>query len=267
VTAPGIALQIWSVRDAHDEDPRGVLAAVADLGYRAVEVVLSRRGGLSVAEHRATLDELGLAVCSMHCFLDELEGDLDAVMAAARAWGTDTVVCAWVGPERRRDAEDYRALARTLAAAGTRCRDAGLRLAYHHHDFELAPIDGGRGMDLVWDAVDPSLLAAEVDVYWVSVAGLDPVAYLRRLRERCVLLHAKDRLPDGAPPLAGEGEGLARWNAEVGAGVLDFAAILAAAPHARWVVVEQDFSAGDPLTSARASLEHLTRLLGEGVAS
>ena len=261
MSAPGLALQLWSVREQHDVDPRGVLAGVAELGYEALEVVFSRRGGLSVGEHRAALDEVGLRACALHCFFDELEEQLPAVMEAARTWGTDTVVCSWVDPDRRRDGDDYRALARALAHAGERCREEGLRLAYHHHDFELARIDGRPAMDLIWDAVDPGLLLAEVDTYWVAVAGMDPVAYLRRLGDRCVLLHCKDLLPEGSEPLAGEGEGLARLNAEVGAGVIDFPAVLAAAPHAEWLIVEQDFSPGDPFESARQSLAELRRLV------
>jgi len=257
---PRIALQLWTVRDAYDRDPRAVLGRVAGLGYRAMELVYSRTGGLTHAEQREALDALGLSTASLHCFLDELEDDLDGVLTAADALDAGHVVLAWVPPERRRDAADFRSLADVLTAAGERCAAAGRPLAYHFHDFELAEHDGKRGMDWIFDAVDPAVLAAEVDVYWVDVAGLDPVAYLEQIGERCVLLHCKDRAPAGAAPLVEPGEGLAVFNAEVGEGVLDFPAILAAAPHARWLVTEQDFSAGDPFESARCSLVNLEAL-------
>jgi sugar phosphate isomerase/epimerase len=256
-----IALQLWTVRELYDRDPRGVIARVAELGYPAMEMVHSRTGGLTHAQQQAALEASGLRACSLHCFYDELESELDAVLEAAQTFGVEHVVCAWVDADRRRDAEDYRALASALARAGERCRERGLRLAYHHHDFELAEFGGRRGMDWIWDGVPAELLVAEVDVYWVQVAGLDLVEYLSTLGPRVELLHLKDRLPAGRPPLAGEGEGLARWNAEVGEGVIDIPGALAAAPSARWYVTEQDFCAGDPYDSARVSLANLRAML------
>jgi len=267
MTPPGIALQLWTVRERYDTEPDEVLARVAEMGYPAVETVYSRTGGRTHEAQREALDRHGLAAPSMHAFIDELEDDLDGVIGAARAQGAEYVVCAWVGPERRQTAADYQDLARSLAGIGERCRDAGLQLCYHHHDFELAEAGGRRGMEWIWEGVDAELLKAEVDVYWVDVAGLDPVAYLQALGERCVLLHCKDRARPGTPPLAGAGEGLASENAEVGAGVLDFPALLAAAPHARWLVTEQDFSAGDPLDSAEVSLRAVQRLLAPEAAA
>ena len=255
-----VALQLWTVRELYDHDPRGVIARVAELGYPAMEMVYSRTGGLTHAEQRAALDGSGLRASAMHCFFEELEAEPERVMDAAEAFGVEHVVCAWVEPERRRDAEGYRALAAALARAGEACRARGLRLAYHHHDFELAEHGGRRGMDWIWDGVPAELLVAEVDTYWVHVAGLDLVGYLQGLGDRVELLHLKDRLPPGRPALAGEGEGLARWNAEVGEGVIDLPAALAAAPSARWLVTEQDFCPGDPYESARVSLENLRRM-------
>lgn len=261
MTPPGIALQLWTVRERYDAAPDEVLARVAEMGYPAVETVYSRPGGRSHAEQREALDRYGLAAPSMHAFIDELEDDLDGVLAAARTQGAAYVVCAWVGPERRQSPADYQDLARSLTSIGKRCRDEGLQLCYHHHDFELADAGGRRGMEWIWEGVDAELLKAEVDVYWVDVAGIDGVAYLEALGERCALLHCKDRARPGTPPLAEPDEGLASENAEVGAGVLDFPALLAAASHARWLIAEQDFSAGDPLDSAQASLHALRRLL------
>jgi sugar phosphate isomerase/epimerase len=259
---PEVALQIWSVRDAYDADPAGTVRRIAEMGYPGVEMVYGRTGGMTHDAQRALLDEVELRAAAMHCFGQDLDEDLQGVMDAADTFGVEEVVCAWVDPDRRDSEAAFRALADQLHEVGVRMRERGLQLCYHHHDFELAEVAPGvRGMDLLWEGVPADLLKAEVDVYWVYAAGLDIPAYLEGLGERCVLLHVKDHLPDGAPPLSEPGEGLARFNTEIGAGVIDIPAALAAAPHARWVVVEQDFSSGDPFDSARISLANLRGLL------
>ena len=257
---PAVALQLWTVREEHDADPAGVLAEVARIGYDGVEVVNGRRGGLAAAAYRRALDAAGLRACGLHALLDELDDDLDAVLETARTLGTRDVVCAWVPPERRGTRERYLALAELLAGLGQRCRSAGVRLHYHHHDFELAPLDGRCGLDLLWETVDAELLYAEIDTYWAAVAGVDPAAYVAALGPRCLLLHVKDLLPPGRAPLAPEGEGLARLNAEVGTGVLDLPGVIAAARSVEWLVVEQDFAARSALESARVGHDNLRAL-------
>ena len=101
-----------------------------------------------------------------------------------------------------------------------------MQLAYHHHDFELRPVAGRSGLDVILERVDPQLLQVEADVYWMHAAGLDPVAYLGELGDRVTLLHCKDAGPPGMQPVVEPEEGLAVFNTEVGEGVLDFPAIL-----------------------------------------
>ncbi len=116
-------------------------------------------------------------------------------------------------------------------------------------------------MQVILDQVSADILKMEVDVYWVTAAGLEPTEYLRSLGERCVLLHCKDFAAPGAAPLAEYYEGAAVHGVELGNGTLDFPAIISMARHARWLIVEQDFTAGDPYRSVAHSLAYLHGLL------
>jgi sugar phosphate isomerase/epimerase len=256
-----IALQLWTVREQYDIDPARVLRRVADIGYSAIELVYSRTGGLTHGRQKEICDDVGLQVAALHCFFNEIEDELDGLIRAAEALGVADVVCSWMDPEHRQTAASYRAAAEVLAAAGARLREHGKQLGYHHHDFELADVEGRRGIDYLWD-VDADLLKAEVDTYWVDLAGLDVVDYIESLGDRVVLLHCKDRMRPEEEPLSSEGEGLARYNREVGEGVIDFPPVLAAASHVRWMITEQDFSVGDPFEAAATSLRNLQRMLG-----
>lgn len=253
-----VGLQLWTVRERCAHDFVGTLAAVAEIGYAGVEHVDSLRfGGLTASDVRRRSDELGLAAVGLHVELDVLERDLERVLADAAELGSTSVACAWLPAERRVDAAAYRGVAASLERIGGRCHDAGRRLLYHHHDFELRPLDGVTGLEIIRAATSPALVGLELDVYWLTVAGLDPAEELRCAGPRAPLVHLKDVAAEPDPRFP-RGEGLAHRNTEVGAGTLDLGAVLAAsAGTTDWYLVEQDFCASDPLESARVSLHNL----------
>jgi sugar phosphate isomerase/epimerase len=98
---------------------------------------------------------------------------------------------------------------------GARVRDAGLRLAYHNHDFELSEVEGRTGLAWLLDAAEPAALDVELDLAWVARAGGDPAATLRRWGDRTRLLHVKDLAPAGVAPdedgWATVGQGTLPW--------------------------------------------------------
>src|SRR5690606_25700121 len=99
----------------------------------------------------------------------------------------------------------------------------------------------------------------ELDVFWVKVGGLEPVALIEKLSGRVTQLHLKD-VKDGIefPHFGGLPQDAFQ---ELRAGILDFEAILAAAEEAgvEHCHVEQDFSP-DALASIRQSAEYLKGL-------
>lgn len=244
-----IAVQMYTLRNEVAADYAGTLGAVAQLGYRAVELVTL--GAFSAANLRAELDTQGLQVAGMHVGLDRLEHDLDAALADVRTLGARYVVCPWLPPARRESAESYHALAQLLNRVGRSCHDQGLQLCYHNHDFEFQRFGDTTGLAILFDETDPQLLQAELDVYWAAFAGTDPVALLQRMTGRVPLVHLKDMAADAV-----------RGFAEVGHGVLDFPAILAAADQAgaEWYIVEQDTCTRPPLESVGMSLAYLRSL-------
>jgi len=110
------------------------------------------------------------------------------------------------------------------------------------------------------DRLDRKLVALEMDVFWVSVAGHDPVGMLQEWKGRVALLHLKDKAK-GTPVQYNEGVDRTAFK-EVGSGSLDFTAILKAAPAAgvKHYFVEQDQTPGDPIESLRKSYEFVSRI-------
>jgi sugar phosphate isomerase/epimerase len=198
---------------------------------------------MTAAELRSLLDSLGLRAVASHISLDDLDADPDAALTAARELGCEYAVCPAIPDERRGDAAAYRAAAAALTRAGAAARDHGLGFAYHNHAYEFERLDGRFIYDILMEAASVDLVAAEFDVYWAAYGGVDPVAYIRSLGSRCRLIHLKDMAIDAD-----------RTYAEVGEGVLDMAAIVAAGQEAgaRWYIVEQDESIRRPSLEAAA---------------
>jgi len=245
-----MGVQLYTLRTLLDEDVPGTLAALGAIGYEEVET--AGYHGLSPADFRAALDAAGLRAPAGHRQLDQLTPDaLPQTLDEAQALGYEYVVCPWIQEANRQTLDDYRALADTFNAIGSRCAEAGLQFAFHNHDFEFEAIDGTVPYDVLLERTDPALVGYELDLFWVVAAGFDPVTYLEAHPGRFPLYHVKDYAPDNDPSMVA-----------VGAGTIPFADIFEAAqaqgPIAH-AFVEHD-NPSDPLTSVTDSYTYLSTL-------
>jgi sugar phosphate isomerase/epimerase len=246
-----IGIQLYTVRDAMAADFEGTLERLAGMGYDEVE--FAGYFGRSPARVRTLLDGLGLAAPAAHVPLAALRDDLEATLDTAAAAGHTWVVCPWIAPAER-TSDGYRHLADVLNRAGEAGRRAGLRVAYHNHEFEFEPLDGVDTLpfELLLRRTDPTLVDFELDLYWVSQAGHRPLDWFARHPGRFTLVHVKDM--DGSPE---------RRMVDPGRGVIDFPAILDRREQAgilHWFV-EHD-QPEDPFGTAAVGLDYLRRLQG-----
>jgi sugar phosphate isomerase/epimerase len=174
-------------------------------------------------------------------------------VADLAALGGEYAVVPWLAEDRRGDPRTARALAADFNRYAEIARDAGLGFAYHHHEFEFAPLPDGAGntmFDIFVKETDPALVAIEVDVYWAAYAGVDPARLLNELQGRVPLVHLKDMDAGAERGIAPAGEGTLRWNE-----------ILPAAAGARWWVIEQDFPT-DPVAEALLGMRNIEKVTG-----
>jgi sugar phosphate isomerase/epimerase len=242
-----IAAQLYTVRRPAAADLRGTLRAVADAGFRSVEV--AGLPEVAPAELRRQLDEAGLRAVSVHVGIDRLRADIASSAASVAALDCPRLVIPWLPEVDRRSVGAVRAFATELAEIARRLADLGLRAGYHNHDFEFAALEGTTIWDILLSELDASI-DLEIDVYWVSVGGRDPVDVVRSAGDRVKLLHMKDR-----------GSGPRVADAPAGEGTLDFPAIVEAAraTGVEWYIVEQDEPA-DPLGDLATARLYLERL-------
>jgi sugar phosphate isomerase/epimerase len=244
-----IGLQLYTVRRELEKDFDGTLAQVAQVGFREVET--AGFFGRSAAEVRASLDRHGLMAPAMHVNLEDVGQQLPKTLAAGRALGARYVVCAWLEPEVRKALDDYRRHAETFNRAGEEAKKAGLQFGFHCHDFEFAPIDGVVPYDLLLKDTDAALVQMEMDLYWITKAGADPLHYFKQHPGRFPLVHVKDM--DATPE---------KGFTEVGKGVVDFRRIFAQSKLGgiRHYFVEQDETKGPVFESVSESYRYLESL-------
>ena len=245
-----IGVQLYTVRSVMAADPDGTLAALAEIGYQEVE--LAGLYGMSAGEMRGMLDAAGLVATSSHQSLQEVRGSWEATLEAAVALGQNLIVVPSI-PVAERGGEALGRVADDFNRAGEAARAAGLRFGYHNHDWEMRPgADGVRPMDLLLDRTDPELVDWQMDIFWTVHGGADPMAELDARAGRVTSVHVKDRTA------AGE-------MVDVGAGVMDFRALLALAGELGLLhqFVEHD-QPGDAIVSVRASYRALADLLPAG---
>lgn len=240
------SFQLYSARKFQPWED--VLAMVAEAGYAQVEGF----GGLyeDPAALRALLDRNRLTMPTGHFSLDMLEGDFAAARRIAETLGIGTLICPHLAAELRpADEAGWRAFARRLAAVHEDCRKAGLRFAWHNHDFEfVACADGTVPQRTILDAAPE--IGWEIDVAWVARGGGDPLAWIDEYASRIVAAHVKDI----ARP--GEKQDEDGWE-DVGHGVMDWPTIMKALRDktpAKVFVMEHD-NPGDAARFARRSIE------------
>jgi sugar phosphate isomerase/epimerase len=99
----------------------------------------------------------------------------------------------------------------------------------------------------------------EMDCFWTTFGGKDPVEYFHRYPGRFELLHIKDLKP-GYKSTTGSFEG--NPFAEVGKGTIDWKRIFGAAREGglKHLYVEQDMWDRPPLECAQISITYLEKL-------
>lgn len=190
-SASPVGVQLYSFRNAFKSDVRGTLKRIHDLGFRDVE--LAGTYGMTAAQFRALLDSAGLRASSMHVAYEQFRDSLPQVLADAKTLGVRYVGTAWIPHP---DGPISVGLAREAAANfnkwGRAAHGRGFQFFYHVHGYEFVPDDkGALPMDVLMRETDPQAVTYEMDVFWASLPGNDPVALLEKYPTRWRLMHLK----------------------------------------------------------------------------
>lgn len=251
-------LALYTVRDDMGKDVKATLQAVADAGYKNIESAGYADGkfyDMPPEDFKDLLEELNLTPISTHQGSVTME-NADAMMADVKAAGFEYFVIPVppMGLFKYDNATNSMSmtggaenLANILSTLGKKCEKAGLKLLYHNHDFEfMKDRDGIVTIDYLLENTDPDYVNFQMDLFWVTKAGADPIAYFKKYPGRFIIWHVKDMDEEGK-------------FAPVGNGTIDFSRILAEKELSgmKYYMVEQDrtFDGMEPLEAIKISHE------------
>ncbi len=255
--ADPLALQLYTVREAVSKDLAGTLDRLAGLGYKRLEIYGYNGAffGKTAKEFKSLLDKAGITVISSHHTTGlamkgkgTLTDGWDKAIEDIHELGAQYMVCAYLFPQERSE-EHYKALPELLEKSGKATKAAGIQFAYHNHDFEFEKLGDSTAFDFIASKTPADLVKLELDLYWVSKAGVDPISLFEKYPGRFPLWHVKDM------------EAGTKNITEVGNGIIDFDRIFAARKTAglkHWFV-EQDTSKRDMFESIKISRDNLAK--------
>ena len=259
----GVGIQLYSIRDAMSADVPGTLKKVSDIGYKNLELAGYKDGkfyGYSPAEFKKLVADLGLVPLSSHTQVESASISLDKakLMADAHAeLGVKFCIKPWI-EEVDRNIEQYKKMIGDVNEVAKITKGVGIQFGYHNHNFEFVNINGVVPYyDIFLPGMDKDLVTMELDLFWASKAGQDPVAMFQKYPGRFQLLHMKDMHTNQPPFYEVKKDDIC----SVGEGVIDFKKILAAKETAgtKYIFVEDDNQGnGKPFEGIDISIKNLT---------
>ncbi|CAN5447113.1 sugar phosphate isomerase/epimerase [soil metagenome] len=253
--ASQIAAQLYTLRDfcKTPADIAASLKKVRQIGYEAVQV--SGIGKIDPAELQSILKNEGLTCCVTHTGIDRLKAEPEAVVAEHKLWDCHYTAIGGFGWGEQTTAT-WIENAKNLSAVASTLAKMGLPVGYHNHSHELSKYNGKTGLDIILETFD-KLVWFEIDTYWITHGGGDPIAWINKVAGRIPCIHLKDMA------IAFDGKQYNQQMAPVGEGNLNFPGIIEAAKKAgtKWFIVEQDNCNGrDPFECLASSFKYLKSL-------
>lgn len=204
---PILGIQLYSVRDDMHKDAADTLKQLAAMGYKNVEhASYSNRQfyGYTPADFKKLLDDLGLSMCSGHTsigarhwdavkkdFIDEWKYTIEDAAIAGQRY----VISPWLDDSQRKNIDDFKAYMEVFNKSGELCRKSGMKFGYHNHDYEFSTqLNGASLFELMLQHTDPSLVAYQLDIGNMYLAGAKALDFVKRYPGRFELMHVKDEV-------------------------------------------------------------------------
>lgn len=246
-----MGLQLYSVKEAAESNLLQTIEIVAEMGYQGVQ--FAGFFNHAAEEVKSKMNESGITPAGAHVPITAFQKHLDDTLRFHDKIENNLLICPYLPEEMRQTADDYKRTAELFNQIGKQVKEAGFLFGYHNHNFEFTAFDGKTGFDILYENTDPEWVKMELDCFWASNAGYDPLEIIRKYSNRCVSLHIKDMKEDGEKKI----------STEIGTGSLSFEPLIQAGNEnsVDWLVVEQEDFTKDPLASATENARELKKIV------
>ncbi len=248
-----LGAQFYSIRNlcTTPEGLRDAFRGIKAIGYDMVQI--SGIGpAVKATDIAACVAEFDLPVCSTHTPFARIVDETEAVIAEHKLFGCPEIGIGGLGmPESLAVVRDKLA---ALHKAAKRINDAGLRFAFHNHNFEYKDLGGITMFDIMINEYPEFHFIP--DVYWITFAGHDPIEFIHTHAKRIKTLHFKDMADNEQ-----------RSICACGTGTIDFAPIYEACKSCgiENILIEQDNApdSGDSLGQMAIGYRNIAPLFGK----
>ncbi len=250
-----IGLQLYSVRDDMKKDPVSTIKKVGKMGYKFVEAAGFKDGkfyGMDPVAFRNLCEKNGIKFLGSHTGHDMPDADhwdetmawWDMAIAAHKAAGVKWIVQPWMSKEGYQSLEGLKKYAKYFNAVGEKCKANGIKFGYHNHSKEFTTEFEGKPLyNWLLELTDASKVTMELDLYWITKGGKNPIDYFNKYPGRFQLWHIKDEKELGSK------------------GIMDFPPIFAQKGKAgfKYGIVEVERYNYAPIESCKKSLNFLEK--------
>jgi sugar phosphate isomerase/epimerase len=260
----GVGLQLYTIRDAMGKDVPGSLKKVSDIGFKNLELASYDNGkfyGYAPAEFKKMVNDLGMEIISSHAGVSPkgITDDEAKKMAEDHAkLGAKYCMQPYVADEDRKSVAGYEKMVAEWNKVAKIMKANGVQFGYHNHNFEFGTVEGKVPyFDIFLPEMDKNFMTMELDLFWTTKAGQNPVELFKKYPGRFQLFHMKDMYTKEAPFF----KTASSDYAPVGEGLINFKEILAAKDIAgmKYFFVEQDSTKdGKPFDAIKTSITNLT---------
>ena len=258
-----IGVQLWSVRDVADKDPKVTFEKLVRMGYTEVEGHRYDNGlfyTYSPLAFAKLLKDVDLKMTSAHTGISVKHWDSSnrtindlakKIIDDHAEIGVKQLICPSID-EDWRTADHLKQLCDVFNHFGEACKKSGIQFGYHNHDADFNKAENKYIIDLILQQTDPALVIWEMDLYWVKYANEDPAKWINQYGERIHAFHVKDMANTTR-----------RESIEVGEGTIDFETLfrLPGASKVTYYIVELEDYRTTSMEGVDISLQHLKKIL------
>ena len=198
-----IGVQLVSVHEEMLKNPQATLIQLGRMGYSYVETFVYKDGsfyGYGPEEFKAIVEKAGMQFLGSMTFFDpDDKKDLNAI----DTWWLKTIEdhkaagIAYLSTSNSKIKEitsisELKAYSDYYNRIGRLCKENGLKFVFHNHADEFLTVEGIRVYDYFLQNTDPEFVYFQSDLYWMNVAGVNPIAYFKKYPKRFISWHVKD---------------------------------------------------------------------------
>jgi sugar phosphate isomerase/epimerase len=262
-------VQLYSVRDAMQKDPKGSLKKIADAGYLFVEHANYENRkfyGYTAKDFKNLLIGFGLEMVSGHTVMTAQDWDTSKMdftdkwkhtIEDAAIAGQKYVISPWLDESLRTDTEALKRFMEQFNKCGELCKKSGMKYGYHNHNFEFKTmVEGITLYDFILKNTDPHLVVQQMDVGNMLGAGGIAIDLINKYPGRFELMHVKDEVKSE------NGGGMDGYDSTIlGTGVMPIKDIVLAARKiggtTQFIIEQESYQGKDPFDCVKTDLDNM----------